>query len=275
MSRTHKRASPAIQALARAGYASRGVLYLLIALFAFLAALGAGEDAQGSEGALERTLLAPFGVLLVAAIALGLIGYSVWRFCQAVFDVDDHGTDLRGLTVRGALLVSSITHLLLAGAAGLSVVRLIGVQQAGGTSGGGGQADWTRWLMAQPFGRWLVVIVGLAMIGAGIAHFLKGHREGFEKYFEWTREQRRWLSPICVFGLYARSVTLVIIGGFFLYAAWRYDPSQAGGIEMALDWLGSQAFGAWLLAAMAVGLGAFGVYSLTESFVRRVGSPAA
>lgn len=266
----HGDAGRGIQILARIGYASRGFIYLLVGLFALLAAIGAGPDAEGSEGALERTMLAPFGTVLVAAIALGLVGYSSWRFCQAVLDADNHGTDLKGLTIRSALMVSSLTHLLLAAGAVFSVARMLGVHSDGG--GGRSKADWTRWLMSQPFGQWLVGLLAVAMIGAGVAHFRKAYREGFEKHFAWKRA-RRWLTPICAFGLYARSVILVIIGGFFLYAAWRHDPNEAGGMEEALDWLGSQPYGRWLLAAMAAGLGAFGVYSLSAAFFRRLRSP--
>ena len=62
----------------------------------------------------------------------------------------------------------------------------------------------------------------------------------------------------------------MIVGSLFIIAAYQYNPSQAGGTAEALNTLRHQAFGQWLLAFVAIGLFAFGVYSLLTAIYRRI-----
>jgi Domain of Unknown Function (DUF1206) len=81
--------------LARSGYAARGVVYLIVGGLAVVAALGGGRTTD-SKGALRTTLQQPFGEALLALVALGLVGYAIWRLVQATTDPDGHGTDVKG-----------------------------------------------------------------------------------------------------------------------------------------------------------------------------------
>ena len=100
--------------LARSGYAARGIVYVIIGWLALVAAVGPGGQTTGSKGALQSMLGEPFGKVLLAIIAVGLLGYVAWRATQAIRDTDHHGTDPKGLAVRGGLAVSAVTHTLLA-----------------------------------------------------------------------------------------------------------------------------------------------------------------
>jgi hypothetical protein len=71
-------------------------------------------------------------------------------------------------------------------------------------------------------------------------------------------------------GLIARGVVFLIIGGFLIQAAWHIDASRARGLSGALEALARQPNGALLLGATAVGLAAFGVYSLLLARYRRI-----
>ncbi|WP_346797129.1 DUF1206 domain-containing protein [Halomonas sp. Bachu 37] len=256
----------AISVFARLGYAARGIVYLLVGGLAALAALDQGGQTEGSRGALERLLAAPFGQVILGAIALGLVGYALWRTIQAVKDADHHGKDAKGIAIRTGLMVSAVTHTLLA----LFSVNLI--FHFGGSSGGssGGSEGMASWLMQQPLGRWLVGIVGLCMIGAGLAHIFKGYKAKFAKHFDMSPQTQKWAYPICRFGLMIRGLVFIIVGSFFIIAAYHVNPDQAGGIGAVFNTLRSQAYGTWLLAFVAIGLFAFGVYSVLEAIYRRV-----
>jgi len=78
------------------------------------------------------------------------------------------------------------------------------------------------------------------------------------------------LGPFCAFGLAARGVVFLIVGSFFVYAAYTIDPDQAGGAAAALSWVRSQDYGAVLLLVIAAGLFAFGSYSVIEAIWRRI-----
>jgi Domain of Unknown Function (DUF1206) len=258
--------------LARSGYAARGVVYIIVGGLALLAALGqGGGQTTDTQGALTSLLTQPFGEVLLAVVALGLFGYALWRVVQALTDVDHHGTDPKGLAIRGGLLVSAATHGLLAAFA-LSLIFGWG-SSLGGGGGDSGARNWTAWLMQQPFGRWLVCLIGLAIVGAGIGHMIKGYWVRFEKYLQMDAATLEKVSPVCRFGLIARGAVFVIIGAFLVVAAVQFDSTQARGLQGALETLQRQPYGWILLGIVALGLVAFGVYSLIEAWYRRIDMP--
>ena len=198
---------------------------------------------------------------------MGLVAYSVWRFVQAIWDADDHGTGVKALVIRAGLLVSCLMHLALA----FFAFSLIFGWGTGSDSGN--TQHWTARFMSQDYGRWLVLAFGIAVIGAGLAHIHKGWTAKFRKHFAMDQAMR-WAQPVCQFGLIARGVVFLIIGGFFAVAAWRFDPSEARGLDGALQAVQQQTFGPYLLGVVALGLVAFAVYSFLEAIYRRIGSPS-
>lgn len=260
----------AITLLARAGYGARGIVYLLVGGLAALAALGEGGQTTGSRGALQEVLTAPLGGIMLGAIAVGLAGFALWRFVQAVMDTDQHGADAKGVAIRSSLLISAVTHGLLA----FFAVDLIFTLSAGSGGSGGGSGGFAAWLMSQPYGRWLVAAVGVALVAAGIAHEIKAWKTKFDRHFSMPPQTQNWAYPLCRFGLAIRGLVFLIAGGFFILAGYQINPEQAGGLAEVFSMVRSQIFGRWLLGLVAVGLFAFGLYSLLEAIYRRLNPPA-
>jgi len=252
---------------ARLGYGARGLVYLIVGWLAFLAAFGRGGETTDTKGSLREILQQPAGEALLAAVAVGLVGYSIWRFVQAVRDADDHGRDAKGLVVRAGLAVSGIVHLSLA----FFAVSLI---FGWGSGSGGGSEDWTARVLAEQHGRWLVLLVGGAIVGAGVAQIWKGWFGTFRRLAA-DADIMRWLGPVCRFGLTARGVVFLIVAGLVIVAALEFNAGKARGLDGALDALQRQPFGLYLLAIVALGLIAFGIYSIVEAVYRRIGTPEA
>lgn len=78
--------------LARGGYAARGLLYLVIGIFALLAAQDSTKP-KDSHKSLEALLSQPFGYFLVGLVVAGLLAFAAWRVLQATRDVDHHGKE--------------------------------------------------------------------------------------------------------------------------------------------------------------------------------------
>lgn len=260
-----------LKGAARAGYAARGVVYLIVGFFAVLGALGRA-DTKDSKGALEALLGQPFGEVLVWLVIAGLAAHALWRMLQALFDTDGHDHGPKGLTIRAGLFVAGLTNIALAFIA-LGMVTGLG----GGDSGGGGGRDPTgKWLAAAAnygLAKAIIGAVALGFAGAGFAMMWKGFKAGFEKYFRCAEDVMRWLRPLCRYGLIARGAVFVVIAALFVRGGLSYDAKSAPGLEDAFRALEGLTFGWILLLVMGVGLFAFGLYSFAEARYRRVSPP--
>lgn len=246
----------------RAGYAARGVVYVLVGALAILAAWNGGQ-AEGAKGALSGLTGETWGTALLSLIGAGFFCYAAWRFIAAWMDLERHGSDAKGIVARLGLLATGVIHAGL----GIFVVQLVLGQ--GGGSGGQSEEDWTAWLLSQPFGRWLVIAVGAVVIGAGIYYGYKGIAEKYKEYLRWSQMVER-LDPLCKAGLLAYGFVIVMIGGFLLWAGWTSDPSEAGGLDQAFATVRQQPFGRVLLGVLGLGVLGFAIENFIEAVYRIV-----
>jgi hypothetical protein len=236
----------------RAGYAGRGLIYLVVAGFS-LWAISRGGEAQGTNTALARLENTAGGGVLLSLIALGLLAYGLWRLIAAALDLDAHGRDGKGLVARTGMAVSGVLHL------GLAFAALSLLVTSGGSEGESRIREWVGTVMGWPGGRWLVGLAGLAIVGAGLKYIIEGWTAGYEKYLAASPQTTRWRNALR-FGEAAHGVVIAMIGLLFLLAAIRADPSEAGGMAGAFNWLGGQAYGRVLVAVLCLGLLGFALF---------------
>lgn len=256
--------NPWVEPLARFGYAARGVVYAVVGLLAIQAAYGGRGQTTGQEGALQR--IAEQSKFLLVLMAIGLAGYALWRFVQAALDPENKGTDPKGLAQRGMMVASGIIY----GGLAITAARLA---SGGGGGGGEGTQGFTANLMTKPFGRWLVVLAGLAVIVSGLYQLKEAYTKKFRerlKLQEMNADEERLATRTGQMGLAARGIVFLITGWFLIQAGLRFDPSQARGLGGALETLASQPYGPWLLGLVALGLVAYGAYSFLEARYRRI-----
>jgi hypothetical protein len=256
--------------LARSGYAARGVVYLIVGLFAFMAGIGSG-DTVGTKGAIQQLLGQPFGETLLWIVVVGLVAYVAWRLTQAITDPEGHGTDAKGLLIRAGLIGSAVTYTLLA----LFTLGLLGSSIGSAGSGGGSAGgDFLSGLLGWKYSNYLVYLVALVPLGVGVAHIIKGWKAKFEKYFYASEQVMRWVRPISRVGLIARGVAFLIVAGMLFSGGTRYKPTDPPGLEDALKALQNLPFGTFWLSLVGLGLVAFAIYSFSEAIWRRIDTPA-
>ncbi|WP_120993544.1 DUF1206 domain-containing protein [Stutzerimonas urumqiensis] len=249
--------------LARSGYAARGVVYVIVAFFAVLAATGSG-DTVDTRGAIQRILGQPFGETLLWLVVIGLFAHVAWRLTQAIGDTDRHGTDGKGLLIRAGLIGSGVFNGLLA------LFALSMLVSGFGSGGSGGGSDLLSRFLGMQNSKWLIYAMALIPLGVGIAHLIKAWRVDYERYFLCGEDKMNLVRPISRFGLAARGVVFLIIAGLLFVGGARYQPTNPPGLKDALEALQSLPSGGLLLLVIGLGLLAFAAYSFAEALWRRI-----
>jgi hypothetical protein len=255
--------SPAVPALARAGLVARGIIYVLIGWVAILVAVGQSSREADQEGALQLLAGKPYGMVSLWLLGIGFVGYALWRFSEAAFGVTGEGNG------AGPRLKSLLRGLVYAGFAYLTFQVISGAHSNEAAK----QQDLTASVMHHAGGRWLVGVVGLIVVIAGVTLIAQGIRRRFMRYLETSQmspRARRIVEWLGVIGTVARGVVSALAGVLVTDAAVTYRPSKAGGVDKALLSLRDQPFGEFLLLLAAVGLIIFGIYGLCEARWRRV-----
>lgn len=256
-----------VERLARFGYAAKGAVYGIVGLLAAQAAFGAGGKTTDTQGALQTILTQPFGKFLLALVAIGLIGYVLWRFVQAIKDPDNKGMDAKGLATRLGYAANGLSYAGLA----LSAVQL--VMGSGGSGNSSTTEDWTARLLSQPFGQWLVGTIGAIVIGLGFYQFYQAYSAKFREelnLIELSNTEQKWVMGIGRFGLAARGIVFCLVGFFLIQAARQSDASRVRGLGEALQALEQQPYGAWILGIVALGLVAYGSHMVIQARYRRI-----
>jgi hypothetical protein len=255
--------SPAARALARAGLAARGVIYILIGWVAILVALGQSSRQADQQGALQLLARQPYGLVSLWLIGIGFAAYALWRLSEAAFGVtgEGNGAGPRLKSLARAVIYAGFAYLtfqVISGSAGSQTKK---------------QQDLTAKVMHHSGGRWLVGLVGLIIVIAGLTLVFEGIRRKFMKFLETSRmslRTRRIVERLGVTGTTARGVIFALAGVLVVEAAVTYKPAKAGGIDKALLTLRNQPFGEFLLILAALGLIVFGIYALCEARWRKV-----
>lgn len=251
-----------IERLARLGYASIGIVYMIVGSLAALAGLR-NSSTGAKHDAFLLILRQPFGRIALGVIALGLIGYTLWRLVSAVTDGDRRGSDAKGLAIRAASAFRGLAY----GAITIEVLRLM----TNGRGGGGEEQTTKHWaatFMQQPFGRWLVAAVGLGVVVYGAYQIHAAWDAKLSKRIslrEMDDRVRRKVVAISRFGIAARGLVFFVIGGSIVIAAVQHNPNAARGTAGALNALPQP-----LLVLVGVGLAAYGVYALVNARYRRI-----
>jgi hypothetical protein len=258
--------SPWLERAARFGLVAQGVSYGLVAVLAIEVALGKGGKATDREGALRTIAEGSVGRVIVVVLAIGFGAYALWRLAQAFLG---HDVEERGGEAKWGKRLSSLGKAAIYAGLCWAAVEIL----TGGGGGSGGEREATKGILGWPAGRWLVGALALGIFGAALWNLyraLSGKYEDQLKTGEMSERELTWTRRVAVVGLVSRAAVFGIVAWFFLKAAADYDASQARGMDGALRKLAHEPYGEVLLAVVAAGLFAFGVFCLIQARYREV-----
>jgi hypothetical protein len=269
--RALRASAPALAILGRAGYAAKGVVYVVIGALAAGVALGAGGTTTDSAGALSAIGEGPLGQATLAGIGLGLLGYTAWALVSAVTDAEGKGDEPTSWVLRASQAIRGLGY----GALGLQAFRLLGHDRA---DDGDAAREWTARFLDMPLGRAIVVVVGLCVLGYAAYQVYDACTDGAREHLDLDEAgptAAKWIERFGRFGIGARAVVLALIGVFLVRAGVQGDAGEAGGIDDSLHALATTDYRWLILGAVAFGLVAFGAYQLATArfrHMRAVGS---
>ena len=248
--------------LSRAGFAARGIVYMIIGILAIKVALGRGGTSANQQGALRAVAQQPFGNVLLILVAIGLGGYALWRFVRGLLGHGPEGAD-SGMD-RIAALASGIVYTGLCAIA-IEILLGCGARSAGAQKTTAGVFGW-------PAGIWLVAIAG-ACSSASASPRLPRNQQGLPQGLEDGRDEppRPPLDPV------DRDPRAPGSNGRLL-PGWslpdqrrpRLQPQPGRRSRRGLSQDRSCLLRPLLLGLVTAGLIAFGIYSLSDARYRRI-----
>jgi hypothetical protein len=251
-----------METLARVGYGVRGLIYIMMGFLALQVTFGKSGSPTDMKGAIAAIGRQPGGMVFLWVVLIGLISYSLWGVVRAVFDPLHKGHDMKGLLARGGFLFSAATYaLLVPGTYGL-------ISGAGSSSSSGAAQQSMSKIMASPLGHWAIGLIGLAVIAGGVHQIIEGFNNSFDKQFQtyaMSAQEVKIATQLGRVGTATRGFIFALIGVLLCLAAYHSNANQAIGIDTVLKTIMSQPFGIWLLGIVALGLIAFGIYSLLSA----------
>lgn len=257
--------APWVVKLARIGYVAKALLYATVGILAAQAALGRGGRTTDLGGALREVVRAPMGDVLLLVIAIGLVGYAVWRIVDAVTDAEGKGGDAKGLARRAGSAARGLAHGVLA----------LGAFHLATGSGNGGSGERSEELAGTALdiagGEWVLWLAAAGVIAYACWQLYRAYAAKLGSQLDLGAVSAgvgRWVIGISRAGIAARGIVFGLIGVLLVRAATSHDPEEAGGISDSLEMLGGM--GRWPLAVVAFGLVAYAVYELLNARYRRI-----
>jgi hypothetical protein len=241
------------QWLARFGFVTRGLLYILIAWL--VVATVRTEDLTG----VMEYLGSGIGRWVMIFLVAGMSGYGLWRLGDAAFGMDSGRHHPKAWRRRLAAAGSGAIYLYLA----FKAFRIM----LGAHHVGGGAHENAATALHLPAGDLALWVAAAVLAGAGVVQLWKARSCSFLNHLDEAarRPFAKWLGRI---GYSARGVIFLTVGWLLARAAMNRSAAEAGGLEQALDALRGP-----LEIPVAAGLALFGVYSLVEARYRSIHKP--
>ena len=253
------------ETMGRVGLVGRGVMYAVIGMLAIQLALGNASEEASNSGAIEWIAQQPLGKFLLVALTISLFCLAAWRLLDAAVGdpvEGDEASDRAEYAIKGVVYAA-----LAVGALSATIANWSGNGGSGGGSGDSQNQQATATVLEWPAGQWIVTAIGLGIIGYAIYMFKKHVMD--EEFLQRLSTSKDWVEKLGRGGYAARSAIFLVIGWFLTQAGLTHEAGETKGLSGALQEISGQSWGQLLLLAVAVGLLAFGLFSLAEAKYRR------
>jgi hypothetical protein len=255
--------SAPFQLAARLGLVAYGVVHLLVAWLALQVAYGdldgGGVGKADKTGALQSISGGTGGDVVLWVVAVGLGVSALWQLLEAL----NTGRNAwrRAMNVGEAILFGYLAF-------------TAGKLAAGSPSSSTDEAQrgLVGSLLAESWGKPVVMAIGVVIVAAGATLAWHGHSRDFAEELDLSTASattRRLAVSLGHVGYLALGAVYAVAGVLVVVAAVQSDPAKATGLDVALKTLAAQPHGPVFLTLIAAGLAIFAAYTLFDARFRR------
>ncbi len=256
-----------IEGLAKAGLTAKGLVYLILGLLALMAVFHiGGRSAETTDKAHIFSFLdeSSAGQWLLPLLVIGLFCYCIWRSIEGVNCIQE---GKKHFPKAARYFASAGVYLLVAVSAANEFLDNPG-------KNGDGKQELASNLLSQPGGHWLAGAAALVFAGVGIYQLYYAWSEKYKKHVQRMNKQTNSASILLAtgkIGYTARGVVWLIIAYLMSRAAFTGRSKDAGDTGKAFSFIEQSTAGSIWLAAIAIGLIAYGIFSFVRARYERFG----
>jgi len=259
--RAAKNSTP-LRALARLGFATNGLLHILIGGLAISIAQSGGSGSADQSGALGQLASTPGGVFLLWTVVIGLFALGVWLLVAAF--LIQGGDPKRKWAHRGVEASKAVVYIVLAFTA-------FTFARGSSTSASSSTSDASATLISSPGGVVVLFAAGIIVLAIGAFFVYKGLARKFTSDISVPAEPaRKMVIALGVTGYVSKGIALGVVAILLMVAAVTRDSSKSTGLDGALKALAALPFGAIILNAVGIGLIAYGLYCFVRAWRARL-----
>jgi hypothetical protein len=251
---------PGIAKIAQAGLISKGIVYILLGVLGFMAAfeIGGQSNNDTNKATVFRSVKEfPGGIILLILLAAGLICYSIWRGVQTF----SNSHEQNNWTKRVRYFFSGLVYLSFA---------VTAIQMTFHDRGDSEHKNqyWISEMLSHSYGQLLIGAAALILAGIGIYQIYYGLSEKYKNHVQELNLHSKGSSLMLragKIGYLSRGVVWLVIAYLLMLAALHKNSSEAGDMGKAFGFIEDSSFGSYLLAALGVGLIAYGIFNFIRA----------
>ena len=206
------RTSRTFRTLARVGYVVLGVVHIIIGAIAVSVAIGSGGGEADQSGAMQQISRVAFGTVVLWLIVLGLAALGIWQVVEAFLERDPDAKKKWGRRIKE--VGTALAYFAIARHGARLRPRRQRPTRSQSTQSLSAQ------LLATPGGIVLLVLLGLGVLGIGVAFVVRGIRRDFEEQLSLPGGKvADGIRTLGVVGYVAKGFAIGVVGILFVVAA--------------------------------------------------------
>jgi hypothetical protein len=264
--------APWTRHFARAGFASKALVYAVVAALAIGAALGWVGTPTDTRGAIVRIGEGLAGRGVVLALAAGFLGLGAWFVIEAAWNPRPRPDGIVGAVSRVGQAGGGVGYIALSAWAARYALASASAEPSDALV-----EDATASFLATSYGAVAVYVAALVLAIVGLRQIHVGATRAFERWLDLDRMRpvlRRWGGRLGSIGFCTQGLLFTSIAASLATAAILQRSGKASGFDGVLRAIAGLPYGRVLLGLVGVGLLAYAAFALIEGAYKRMSPPA-